>query len=205
MSNLNLFEESLKCFFTAEEILRIGKAKVGIAGAGGLGSNCAQALVRSGFKNFKIVDFDLLSYSNLNRQFFFASQVGRKKIDALSENLKKINPDILIESLDLKVSEENVSELFLDCDVIVEAFDDAECKRMLVEAYINSGKLLVAASGIGGCGNCDEIKVHKIKENFYLIGDLVSEVTEFCPPLAPKVQIVAAKQADVILNFFKKG
>ena len=200
MANLSKFEEALKRFFKEEDILKIGKVKIGIAGAGGLGSNCAQALVRSGFKNFKIVDFDVINLSNLNRQFFFDSQIDVKKIEALAENLKNINSEIHIELFDLKISQEN-AKIFEDCDVIVEAFDNPECKKIIVEKYMNSGKLVVAASGVAGFGNSDEIKVHKIKENFYIVGDLVSEADTDCPPLAPKVQIVAAKQADVVLSY----
>lgn len=203
MANLSKFEEVLKKFFTEEDILKIGKVKIGIAGAGGLGSNCAQALVRSGFKNFKIADFDVVSHSNLNRQFFFVSQIGEKKIEALADNLKKINPDLDIELFDLKISRTNI-EIFDDCDVLIEAFDKPEYKKIVVERYMNSGKLVVVASGIGGFGDTDEIKVNRIKEKFYMVGDLVSEVNEDYPPLAPKVQIVAAKQADVVLSYVLK-
>ncbi|MGB4572405.1 MAG: ThiF family adenylyltransferase, partial [Rectinemataceae bacterium] len=55
------------------------KARVGIAGAGGLGSNCAAALVRSGIGALVVVDFDVVSEANLDRQFYFHDQVGRPK------------------------------------------------------------------------------------------------------------------------------
>ena len=54
--------------------------RVGIAGAGGLGSNCAAHLVRAGMKKLVIADFDVVNESNLNRQFFFRNQLGQKKV-----------------------------------------------------------------------------------------------------------------------------
>ena len=80
---------------TEREILE--DAKVGIAGAGGLGSNCAMHLVRAGVKRLVIADFDVVSESNLNRQFFFRDQLGMKKVEALKANLLRINPEAEVE------------------------------------------------------------------------------------------------------------
>lgn len=198
---MNGFEQGLVKYLGEERLRKIQQVKIGIAGAGGLGSNCAFNLIRSGFKNFLLVDFDLIEYSNLNRQFYFYSQVGQKKVEVLKANLLAINPDLEIQTFSQKVQEDNVETLFQDCQVIVEAFDQAFYKRMLVEAYLNSDKLLVAASGLAGWGNSDQIVTHKIRKNFYLIGDLVSEVSEDLPPISPRVNIAAAKQADIILSY----
>jgi sulfur carrier protein ThiS adenylyltransferase len=199
---LNDFERALASILGTDNLARLQAVKVGIAGAGGLGSNCAQYLVRSGFKKFRIVDFDMVENSNLNRQFFFAGQVGRKKVEALKENLLSINPDLEIEILQELIEEANVKDLFEGCDAVVEALDVAGYKRMVVEAYINSGKLLVAASGLAGWGNSDDIKIRRVKEKFFLIGDLVSGVAPDRPAVAPRVNVAAAKQADVVLSYF---
>jgi len=201
---MNDFEKALEEILGEENLAGIQKVRVGIAGAGGLGSNCALFLVRCGFKKFRIVDFDVVENSNLNRQFFFAAQVGRRKVDALKENLLLINPDLEIEVLPERI-EQGCVNLFTDCDAVVEALDRAEHKRMVVEAYMNSGKLLVAASGLAGWGRSDSIKIHRVKDNFYLVGDLVSGVGPGCPALAPGVNVAAAKQADVVLSFFIDG
>ncbi|NLZ48779.1 MAG: sulfur carrier protein ThiS adenylyltransferase ThiF [Clostridiales bacterium] len=198
---MNEFEKALVSYIGEEKLRKIQSVKIGIAGAGGLGSNCAFNLVRSGFNKLLIVDYDRVEYSNLNRQFFFYKQVGKYKVEVLKENLLLINPDLKIQTYNLKIEENNIKHIFRDCDIIVEAFDKAVYKKMLVESYINSGKLLVAASGLAGWGNSDEIKVHQIKENFYVIGDLTSEVGKESPPISPRVNIAAAKQADVILNY----
>ena len=199
---MNDFEKALAQSLGQENLARIQSVKVGIAGAGGLGSNCALFLVRCGFKRFRLVDFDVVENSNLNRQFFFAAQVGCKKVEALKENLLLINSCLEIEILPERIEQETARDLFADCDAVVEALDRAESKRMLVEATMNSGKLLVAASGLAGLGRIDDIRVHRVKDSFYLVGDLVSEVGPGCPALAPGVNVAAAKQAEVVLSYF---
>ena len=75
-------------YLTERERGILENAKVGIAGAGGLGSNVAMLLVRAGMKKLVIADFDIVNESNLNRQFFFRHQLGEKKIDALAARLE---------------------------------------------------------------------------------------------------------------------
>ncbi|HQI46488.1 MAG TPA: ThiF family adenylyltransferase, partial [Bacteroidales bacterium] len=99
---------------------------VGIAGCGGLGSNCAVALARVGIGKLIIADFDEVTESNLNRQYFFLHQIGQKKVDALKENIRLINPIVTIEVHPIKLIPENIITLFKTCDVIVEAFDFAD-------------------------------------------------------------------------------
>lgn len=197
---MNQFEQALERYLTPVQLGKIRAVKVGIAGAGGLGSNCAHMLIRTGFRCFRIIDFDILDYSNLNRQFYFADQVGTAKVQQLKENLLRINPDAGIEIGSEKITVENAARIFADCDVVVEAFDRPEYKKMIVETYLPTGKFIVAASGLAGWGNSDRIKVHKIKDNFYIVGDLETAIGPGCPPLAPCVHIAAAKQADLILT-----
>lgn len=201
----NKFEEALALCIGEDNLRKIRCIKIGIAGAGGLGSNCACNLVRSGFRRFKIVDFDVVEQLNLNRQFYFAEQIGTPKVEALKLNLQRINPDIEIDAVCERITEENAGKYFEDCDVLVEAFDKPEAKRMLIEAYLDSEKLLVAASGISGWGGSDDIKVKQVRRKFYLIGDGVSEASKETPPMSPRVNIAAAKQADVILEAVLNG
>ena len=184
---------------------RIRQTKIGIAGAGGLGSNCAQLLVRSGFIDFVLVDFDHVENSNLNRQFYFEDQIGQAKVDALARNLRQINPAVRIRTVQERVGPDNVGELFADRDVVVEAFDSPASKRLIAEAYSRSGKLLVAASGLAGWGDNDRIKVRRIHSRFFLVGDLTSGIEGGLPPMAPRVMIAAAKQADIVLGWALDG
>ena len=137
-------------YLTPEERAALESARVGIAGAGGLGSNCAMHLVRAGVKHLTVVDFDVVNESNLNRQFFFRDQLGQKKVEALKENLLKIEPDVDIRTVDMRLDASSARELFADCGIVVEAFDAVDAKVMLVSAFASSGKKLVTASGLAG-------------------------------------------------------
>lgn len=198
---MNKFITGLERYLNNSQLAKIGQVKIGIAGAGGLGSNCAAMLARSGFKKFKIVDFDTIDPSNLNRQFYFLSQVGRLKVEALRDNLMAINPQCEIDVVSNKINVNNINEMFFDCHVVVEAFDRAEYKTMIIEAYAGSDKLLVVASGLAGWGDSDRIRVRRITDRFFVVGDMKTGIDAGCPPLAPCVSIAAAKQADVILTY----
>ncbi len=201
---MNNFEQAIAGYIGEDNLKKIQAVKIGVAGAGGLGSNCAVNLVRSGFKNFIIVDFDKIEYSNLNRQFYFNDQIGKSKVESLEENLRKINSDIEVEGLIQRIEEESMRDMFKDCDVIVEAFDEAKYKQKIVSVFLDSDKLIVSASGLAGVGNSDEIKVRRIRKNLIMVGDLSSGVDK-APPLSPRVNIAAAKQADAILAYVLAG
>jgi sulfur carrier protein ThiS adenylyltransferase len=198
---MNRLETALARQLGEASLNRLQEVRVGIAGAGGLGSNCAANLVRSGFKQLVLVDFDAVEASNLNRQFFFADQVGMAKVAALRSNLLRINPDLELTVAPEKLTEANLDRFFGACQVIVEALDRPESKRMLVEHFWGSSKLLVSASGLAGWGRSDALVTRKYGNNLYVVGDQDAEVTPDRPPLAPRVNIAAAKQADIILNW----
>ena len=187
---------------TFDEIKNVLKHKtVGIAGAGGLGSNCAVSLVRCGLGNLIIADFDLVSESNLNRQYYFRDQIGMKKVFALRDSLLRINPGLNLTIIDELLNPDNIVTLFENCDVIVEAFDGADQKEMLIETALThfTDKPLVVGLGMAGWGMIDTIIVRQI-DNMYICGDEVSEIGPELPPIAPRVGIVANMQANVVLE-----
>lgn len=195
------FSDVNRFYYSEEQIQKIKHTKIGIAGAGGLGSNCALALIRCGFDNFIIADFDVVSVSNLNRQQYLASDIDKPKVECLRRNLCAINPDITCEIYRERVTVSNAHDIFSSCNCIIEAFDNAESKAMIVNEFLTEDKLVVSASGLGGYGQSDRIVTRKIRNNFYLIGDCISEVGAQCKPYAPCVMIAAAKEADVVLNW----
>jgi len=199
---VNLTEQGLAVYLGDERLAYLQKVTVGIAGVGGLGSNCAMHLVRSGFKRFVLVDFDRVDESNLNRQAYQLDQVGQLKVMALSRNLMAVNPDIDLDIRTVEVKPDNMSAIFMNCDVVVEAFDEPFVKKAFVETFLSTDKLIVTASGIGGTGNADAIVTRKVRDNFYMIGDMETECSVENPPLSPKVSIAAAKQADVVLRYY---
>jgi sulfur carrier protein ThiS adenylyltransferase len=176
--------------------------RVGIAGAGGLGSNCAVALARSGVGALVIADFDIVEEINLNRQFYFINQVGMNKTEALRDNIKMINPSIQLEMHNLKLTPENIPSVFAGCDVIVEAFDEAEMKEMIIVTVQTAmgGVPLVVGSGMAGWGNTELLKSRKLDDFLYVCGDESTESSDEVPPLAPRVGIVSHMQADVVIG-----
>lgn len=131
---------------TPEEAQRLGRARVGIAGAGGLGSNIAMHLTRAGVGHLTVVDFDVVSESNLNRQFYFRDQVGLPKVAALCTNLLRIAPALDLRTHAQRLTEADFRPTFADCEVVVEAFDNPEAKAAFLRALLPTGKPLVCAS-----------------------------------------------------------
>lgn len=184
----------------------LSKFRVGIAGAGGLGSNCAAALARSGVGTLVIADFDIIEEINLNRQYYFSDQVGMLKTDALKENISRIDKNINIIAHTVELTRENIPLIFSGCDVIVEAFDIAGMKEMIIETVQLSlpGIPLVVGSGMAGWGNNEAIKCRKIDEFLWVCGDETTEVSEDIPPMAPRVGIVSHMQANVVVEILMK-
>ena len=180
---------------------KLKKAKVCILGLGGLGSNVATLLARSGIGYLKLVDFDIVEASNLNRQQYRISHIGMKKTEAIKTIIKEINPFVEIEVLNKKIDRENILSIVGDVEIIVEAFDVAETKAMAIEELlINGNKMLVSASGMAGLGSANEIITRKIRDNFYLVGDNYSDYEEYSGIMSTRVMICAAHQANVVLR-----
>ncbi len=186
-------------YLAPEERTLLESVRVGIAGAGGLGSNCAMHLVRSGVKHITIADFDVVNESNLNRQFFFRDQIGQKKVEAVKENLLRIEPDADIRAVDMRLDASSAREIFADCGIVVEAFDAVDAKVMLVSAFASSGKKLVTASGLAGWGRSNAMKVRKMG-NIVAIGDGETSVGDGAAPVSPRVGIAAAMEANAVVS-----
>ena len=183
------------------EILQ--KSIIGVAGCGGLGSNIAVSLTRAGAGTLILVDFDRVELSNLNRQHFFLSHVGKKKVYALEEQLKNINPDINLIKYDCKITPEKVGKIFGTAHILIEAFDKAESKKWLIESWIEAypDKPIICGNGLSGYGNTDELKVRKIG-NIYLCGDGRTDMTMgLC---ASRVAIAANMEANVAIEILCK-
>jgi sulfur carrier protein ThiS adenylyltransferase len=174
---------------------------IGIAGCGGLGSNCAMALARAGIGTLVIADFDTVTLENLNRQYYFRDQAGQKKVLALQENIKRVNPDVNVIVHDLRLGPEEVVHIFKDCQVVIEAFDRADMKLMIIETMTDRfpDKFIIAGSGLAGYGENNALRTRRLG-NLFICGDETSEVSEELPPLAPRVAAVAALQANQALE-----
>ena len=181
---------------------KISSTTVAVCGLGGLGSNIAIALARLGIGKLILIDFDKVDITNLHRQQYKASQVGVYKTEALRENLKEINPYLETEIQTVCVTEENAKELLKECDIICEAFDDAECKAMLTNFVLEKmpEKYMVAASGMAGLESGNAIRTRKIAKRFYLCGDGVSDIKDGIGLVSTRVMLCAAHQAHTVLR-----
>ena len=181
---------------------RFSSATVAVCGLGGLGSNIATALARSGIGKLLLIDFDCVDVTNLHRQQYKASQIGRYKAEALAENLLEMAPYTKIHTVTVKITEENFAELLKEADIVCEAFDHAESKAMLVNGVLEQLPhcYLVAASGMAGMNTPNTIRTRKIMKRFYLCGDEVSEAADSIGLVAPRVMLCAAHQAHTVLR-----
>lgn len=199
---MNAFEEGLARYLRPGFLEFLRTIRIGVIGAGGLGSNCAAHLVRSGFADLVLADADTVEPSNLNRQYFTLAQVGTPKAQALRENLLAINPAAGIEAHHLHVDALNMPGLFDTCDAVVEAVDDPRTKKLIIETLAPKKSLLVGASGLGGFGRAGEMRARCLGPHLVIVGDHSTPCAASTPPLSPGVGMAAAMQADVILNHF---
>lgn len=181
---------------------KVRGACVGIAGVGGLGSAVAVALARIGVGRLVVADFDLIEPSNLNRQQYFIDQIGLPKVEALRQNLARINPYVQVEVFCGRLTPANIPGLFAEVDVLVEAFDAADQKAMLVEAFLGSDSTapLVVASGLAGYGSANTIVTRQAGRRLYLVGDGESAARPGEGLMAPRVGVAAHHQANAVLR-----
>ncbi|HEY5432337.1 MAG TPA: sulfur carrier protein ThiS adenylyltransferase ThiF, partial [Coriobacteriia bacterium] len=181
---------------------RLHASSVAVVGCGGLGSNVAAMLLRSGVRNLTLIDFDAVDASNLNRQLFFADQIGRPKTEALAETLLRIDPDAHLTLHSLRVTVENLVDLVRDADVVVEAVDRADTKAMVVNTCMEAlpDTPLVTASGLAGYGSANSIATERPCDNLYLVGDLESDVNAGHPLFASRVMVASAHEAHAAIR-----
>lgn len=185
---------------------KLKEASVGIAGLGGLGSNAAVSLARAGIGKLVLVDFDKVEESNLDRQYYFLHQVGKPKVDAIKENIQNINPEVKVETCNLKLEKGVMEKPFKDVDVIIEALDDAEIKAAFIEEILVKlpRKPLVAASGVAGYGNSERIKTLR-SGNLFLCYDEYAPSSEEDVLMAPRVALMANWEANLALEIILGG
>jgi molybdopterin/thiamine biosynthesis adenylyltransferase len=142
-------------YFQQEIVPEIGKtgqnklntAKVLIVGAGGLGTPLATYLTAIGIGKIGIIDGDKIEMSNLNRQFLFnENQIGKLKVDVLSEKLKNQNPDVQIQNFNYFLTNENSEKIITDYDIICDCTDNLEARMLLDKTTFKLNKPLVYAA-----------------------------------------------------------
>jgi len=181
---------------------KVKHAKVGVAGLGGLGSSVAIALARVGVGELVLADFDVVEPSNLNRQQYFVDQIGKSKTEAMEENLKRINPTVRTASHKVMLDDVNIPEIFANVDILIEAFDSAEMKAVLLNSMARScpDVPVILASGVAGHGPSNSIRTTTFSDRYFIVGDQDSEAGVGMGLMAPRVGVAAHHQANCALR-----
>lgn len=144
-----------------EGLERLNNAKVILFGVGGVGSWCAESLIRSGITHLTIVDFDRVAESNINRQLMaMPSTVSKIKVEVLAERLCKINPDVEIVALNQVYSAETADSFRLDTyDVIIDAIDSLDNKTHLIQTATHTKAAFFSSMGAALKLDSSQVKV----------------------------------------------
>ena len=180
-------ERAFDARFPREMKEKFSNARVAVAGLGGLGSNIAVMLARSGIGHLLLVDFDTVDVTNLNRQM---------------DILCQINPYLEYESVCVKVTPENVKQLFEMYPIVCEAFDKPDQKAMLVRELLGQcpETMVVSGNGMAGLGDTNDIQTRKMMRRLYVCGDQKTDVGNGIGLIAPRVAACAAHQANKVLQ-----
>ncbi|MBO5245445.1 MAG: thiamine biosynthesis protein ThiF [Selenomonadales bacterium] len=187
---------------TPEVCRRLREARVAVAGLGGLGSQAAIMLARCGVGTLHLIDFDTVEVSNLNRQAYRICHLGRRKTDALAEEIRTIQPYCRVLTTDARMKEENAVRILQEDTLIIEAFDEPTAKAMLVNTVLTQtkDKTIIAASGMVGYGDSNLIRTERVNRRLYLCGDRTSDLADGMALMAPRVMICAAHQANLAVR-----
>ena len=185
----------------------LSSAHVAVAGLGGLGSNIAVMLARSGVGQLLLVDYDVVDVTNLNRQMYYIQHIGKPKAQALPEILYQINPYSNYQSCSVKVTERNVHELFSQYPIVCEAFDAPDQKAMLVREVLTQcpNTTVVSGNGMAGYGDINEIQTSRKMRHLYVCGDQHTDVGEGIGLMDPRVAACAAHEANKVIQLIMEA
>lgn len=132
-----------------EAFKKIQQSKILLVGVGGVGSYALEALVRNGFTNITVIDYDKIDITNLNRQLITNSKnIGNSKVIEAILRAKSINPNILIDGIENMLTEANIDEILkLNYDYIIDACDDVFIKFKLIELSLQYNYKLISSMG----------------------------------------------------------
>lgn len=166
---------------------KISNLNILLVGLGGVGSFVFESLIRAGVNNLTIVDYDVVTLSNINRQLVAnINTIGRKKIDVAIEHAKEINNKINIKALDIKITSENINNLKSDYDFIVDACDSIDAKISLIKFAKEQNIKIISSMGMGNRLKPQNIKISSLNKT---IND----------PLAKKLRNILRKE-NINLN-----
>ena len=169
---MSVVSEAVNEFFSRSEALlgseamaRLKAARVLVVGVGGVGSWCAEALVRTGLGHITLVDDDVVAESNVNRQCpATAATVGRPKVEAMAERLRAINPDCEITALKERFTSTVNLNLQPQPSLVVDAIDSVDCKAELILGATEAGVPIVSSMGAALRLDPTKVKVSRFEK-----------------------------------------
>jgi len=133
--------------------LKLRSAKICVVGVGGLGNPITTRLVAMGVGKLRIIDRDVIELSNLHRQTMFdESDVGQVKVEVAAKKLKKLNPDVEIESLPISINDYTALDAVEGCDVVIDALDSVNARYALNKACVEKNIPFVTGAAVGVSG-----------------------------------------------------
>ena len=148
----------------SEAMARLKAARVLVVGVGGVGSWCAEALVRTGVGRITLVDDDVVVESNVNRQCpATAATIGRAKVEAMAERLRAINPACEVEAVNVRYPSSSVSRL-KSFALVVDAIDSVDCKAELILGATEAGVPIVSSMGAALRTDPTKVKVTRFEK-----------------------------------------
>lgn len=186
---------------------KLNSASVAIAGLGGLGSNIAVMLARTGVGHMHLVDFDVVDTTNLNRQMYGISHIGIEKTKALKDILDNINPYLDITYECKRITEDNIVDTFSDYEIVCEAFDRAEAKAMLINGLLLKcpKTIIVSGNGMAGFADANLIITEQKLKRLYVCGDETADIEKGLGLMAPRVAICAGHMANKVVQLIVNG
>lgn len=148
----------------AQGVARLAECHVFLAGLGGVGSWCAEALARAGVGRLTLVDMDTVAVSNINRQLpALLSTVGRNKAEVMAERVRDINPACRLTVLTDFLTPDNIPDVLpVDADYVIDCIDSLNCKVALIVAARQRGLAVAASMGAGNKLDVTRVKVSDI-------------------------------------------
>ena len=184
------------------EQANLKNARVLVFGVGGVGGSVVHMLARSGINHIGIVDFDKIAITNINRQIISnAFNINKLKVDELENQLKQINPDIVVEKYPFKLSNETLEDInFSDYTYIVDCIDDISAKKLLIQKSNELNMPILCAMGAGNrYEGVPDFEITQIEKTSY---DPIAKILrKFCvQQRIKKLQVCYTKQKALKFN-----
>lgn len=172
----------LEILIGKENIEKLKNKHIAVIGVGGVGGYVVEALVRCGIGQITIVDNDSINISNLNRQIIaLHSTIGKKKVDVFKNRILDINPNCIVNSLDLFLDDNTIDKIFNNkFDYVIDAIDSINSKLLLINYCYKNNIPIISSMGTGNKLNPLDLKICDISK------------THTCP-LAKKVRVELRK------------